>query len=96
MSKPKPDRITTTFTVSGIDSKVFERFVKFCELNSTVTKTYPNPAGGPPQIKNQVWYAGGIRILLDIAEADAKTQMLFDKLAGLVERIEKLEHGNDV
>jgi hypothetical protein len=74
----KDGRTTTSFNIIGIPTKEFERFLRFCDENSTVTKIYEEE--GKRKIKQQQWYAGAIKMLLDIAESDGKHQALYDEL----------------
>ena len=92
MTKNDDAQTTTSFTIAGIPIPQFERFLKFCEENSTITKIYYEE--GQQQIKRQQWYAGAIKMLLDIAEADGKNQMLYDKIKEMGVRLEKLESKN--
>ena len=88
MSKPD-SRTTTTFTISGIPTKEFERFLKYCEENSTVTKIFDEE--GRRKIKHQQWYAGAIKMLLDTAQKDAAMVTLYDELVKQRKKIEELE-----
>ena len=86
----KVDEITTTtFSIAGCPIKVFKLFVKFCEENAKTTKIIYNE--GKREIREQLCYAIGLKQLVDIANADAKSQMLFDRVVKLEERMVVLE-----
>lgn len=76
---------TNTFTIAGCPLEVFDRFLRFCEGNSAVTKVFYKD--GQREIKRELWYAGGLKMLLDIDEADSKNKMLFDRLEKLEQEI---------
>jgi len=84
------DISTTTFHIAGVPISVFKRFVKFVEHNSTMTKIFYDKTG-LKQIKKELCYSIALAQLLDIAEADAKTAMLYEKINAIDDRLKKVE-----
>lgn len=85
MEKKVEDMTTTTFTIAGCPIRVFKDFIEYCEENAKMTKIYYNE--GKKQIKEELCYSIGLKILLDVAKADAKTQLLFDRMTEIEDRM---------
>ncbi len=84
------DITTTTFSIQGVPIKVFRRFLKFCESNALMTKVFIDRKG-QKQIRQERCYSIALAQLLDVYEADAKSQMLFDKIQKIEDRMNKIE-----
>ena len=85
---------TTTFSIQGVPIKVFKRFLRFCEDNSKITKVWRDRTG-QKQIREELCYSIALAQLLDAYEADAKTQMLFERINRLENELAKLkQNGN--
>ena len=80
------DITTTTFSIQGVPIKTFKRFLKFCEENAQATKVWKD-ATGQKQIRKELIYSIGLAKLLDSFEADAKTQMLFDRITKIEDKV---------
>lgn len=79
-----------TFTICGCPESVFNRFVQFCKTNARNTKYYKDN-NGKLHVKKEDVYHFGLRLLLDIAETDAKTVTLYEKIHALDQRIALVE-----
>ena len=92
--KDKVEEVTTTsFNIQGIPIKVFKRFLSFCEDNAKITKIFRDRTG-QKQIREELCYSIALAILLDSWEADAKVQMLFERITRLEKDILKLKEVN--
>ncbi len=80
------DMSTTTFSIAGVPIKVFKRFIRFCEGNAKMTKIFVDKRGNK-QIKKELCYSIGLAQLLDRAESDVKTQMLYDRIVKLEDKV---------
>ena len=80
------DITTTTFSIQGVPIKTFKRFLRFCEENAQATKVWKD-ATGQKQIRKELIYSIGLAKLLDVFEADAKTQMLFDRITKIEDKV---------
>ena len=94
---------TTSFQIAGCPIKVFKRFIRFCEENSTVTKVFFTRTKAPngaivsrKEIKREVNYAIGLDRLLDAFEADAKTEMIYARIVELESRLGAVESRGEV
>lgn len=92
--KDKVEEMSTrTFTVGGMPERDFQRFIKFCQLNARATKIFYRE--GKREVKKELIYSIAIKQLLDAYEADAKIQMLYDRLIkledGMVDKTESKE-----
>ena len=82
MDKEDVEAVTTTsFNISGIPISEFKRFIEFCRLNAKTTKIFYD--NGKKNFKEELCYSIAIKQLLDIASADAKNQMLYNKILKL-------------
>ena len=82
------DITTTTFSIQGVPIKTFKRFLRFCEDNSQITKIFKDRTG-QKQIRKELCYSIGLAQLLDNYEADAKHQLLFDRMVKLENEVAK-------
>jgi hypothetical protein len=73
---------TRVFTIAGCPEETYQRFTNFCKLNARNVRVKKNRDTGEiiSQYEELIYHMG-LRILLDIAEADGKNQMLFDRLS---------------
>jgi hypothetical protein len=88
------DITTTTFSVAGIPIKEFRRFLEFCEMNAKITKIFYDRVTNKKQIKEDICYAIGLSRLMDMAESDAKTELLYAKILEIQARLDAME-GNE-
>ena len=84
--REKVDNMTTTsFNIAGCPLKTFKRFMEFCEENAKITKIFHKD--GKKEIKEELCYSIGLKVLLDIANADAKFTMLYEKIQAVEEMV---------
>ena len=81
--------LTTSFHISGCPIATMKRFVNFCNQNSKMTKVFYDK-NNQRQVKEDLCYSIGLAMLLDAVDADAKTQMLFDRITKLEKQVEDL------
>lgn len=79
-----------TFTIGSCPEKTYQRFLNYCRTNAKNTKYFQDD-NGKPVIKEELIYHVGLRLLLDIAETDAKSMVLFEKIAKLEDRLDNIE-----
>ncbi len=78
-----------TFTISSCPETVYQRFIKFCNDNAKNTRFYKDENNKVHQ-KDEIIYHIGLRLLLDVYEADAKSLMLFEKIKALELDVENI------
>ncbi len=88
--KSVEDVMTTSFNIAGVPMPVFKRFIRFCEHNAKMTRVYYNRAH-KREIKEELCYSIGLSQLLDRAEGDATTHMLYEKVNKVEDRLKKIE-----
>lgn len=81
------DRTTTSFHISGVPTKVFKRFRKYCEDEAQVNKVIWNNSG-ERRIKKELCYSIGLDKLLTAVEMDAKIEMIYEKIKIIEERLD--------
>lgn len=79
-----------TFTICSCPESVYDRFIDFCNKNSKNIRYYKDKSGKLHK-KEEVIYHIGLRLLLDIADSDAKSMMLYEKIKHLRDRVDLIE-----
>ena len=89
--KDKVEEISVrTFTIASCPEKVYQRFLKYCKENARNVRFYQDKDG--MKQKEEIIYHMGLRLLRDIAETDAKSTMLYEKLVALEGRLALIEN----
>ena len=89
------DITTTSFSIAGCPIKTHKAFMEFCEENAKITKIFYDKRSGQKQVKEELCYSIGLQRLLDISDADAKVQMLYDRIVQLEDKFVEMEGKSD-
>jgi len=89
--KDKVEQISVrSFTVGSCPEKVYQRFRDFCESNAKNIRYYKDDKG--VHTKEEIIYHIGLKQLLDIAQTDAKSVMLFERILTVEQRMDLIDN----